>query len=108
MIRDREIAITIFVDVRDVQQALCCSLSLAYDHLRRAAGRDKGKRGMLRVPVHRWERYAEETFSGSNVGDERTAPRRLRPTRKQSVSSEEISQVIPITQPRTKSRRNQQ
>ncbi len=107
MIRDREIVITMFVDVRDVRQALGCSLSAAYDHLRRAAGRDKGKRGMLRVPVDQWERYAKETFGSQRRGERRAEPRKNRPkNRKTYPSQEESAQVIPITLPRTKPRKN--
>jgi len=67
MISNRDITITIYVTVKEVQRAIGCSRSAAYEHLRKAAGRDKGKRGMLRVPVDRWERYASETFGGKKA-----------------------------------------
>lgn len=31
--------------------------STAYEHMRRALGRPRGVRGVLRVPVHVWDRY---------------------------------------------------
>ena len=53
----RVLPITVFVSASDVMQALGCSRSLAYEHLRAAAGRPPGTRGLLRVPVAVWEDY---------------------------------------------------
>ncbi len=48
----RKLPLTVFVSVSDVQRALGCSRSAAYEHLRRAAGREQGVRGLLiRLPV---------------------------------------------------------
>lgn len=53
-------AITYWVAVSDVARALGCGRTTAYAHLRRAAGRRPGDRGLLRVPAPVWERYAAE------------------------------------------------
>ena len=55
-----ESAITYWVAVSDVARALGCGRTTAYAHLRRAAGRRPGDRGLLRVPAPIWERYAAE------------------------------------------------
>ena len=85
------IAITQFVTAADVMQALQCSRSTAYEHLRRAAGRLPGDRGMLRVAMATWERYAERTFGG--------VPTRLKPSGVASRGPVEQS-PIRITRPR--------
>jgi hypothetical protein len=43
--------LTMWVAAPEVRRALGCSRSLAYEHLRRAAGRPAGVRGLLRVPL---------------------------------------------------------
>ncbi len=43
--------VTVFVSAQEVRRALGCSRSLAYEHLRRAAGPEPGSRGLLRVPL---------------------------------------------------------
>ena len=58
----RVIPITVFVCAADVERAVGCSRSAAYDHLRRASGRAPGARGMLRVSIATWESYAEKTW----------------------------------------------
>lgn len=54
--------LTQWVNAQDVMEALSCSRSLAYKHLRCAAGRESSTRQILRVPVSLWERYAKERF----------------------------------------------
>jgi hypothetical protein len=108
--------VTVFVSAQEVRRALGCSRSLAYEHLRRAAGREPGVRGLLRVPLDVWERYAKEILacSGSSgvdasgtAGSTRTAvgspgARSAAIARPPSVSSASGSVMprIPITQPR--------
>lgn len=41
----------------DVMQRHQLARSTAYEHMRRALGRPRGVRGVLRVPVHVWDRY---------------------------------------------------
>ena len=53
----RALPITQFVGAAEVMAALGCSRATAYEHLRRAAARKPGDRGLLRVPVEVWERY---------------------------------------------------
>ncbi len=53
----RVLPITVFVSAADVMRALGCSKTVAYEHLRRAARRAPGTRGLLRVPVAVWEDY---------------------------------------------------
>ena len=89
-------AITQFVTVADVQEALQCSRTTAYEHLRRAAGRKAGDRGMLRVAVRTWERYVAQAFSEQA---RRPGPARARPATTPEVGP------IPITRPRTKPKR---
>jgi len=67
-----ELPITMFVSPADVMRALACSRSLAYEHLRRAARRERGVRGLLRVPVDVWERYAAEVFGCGSSGEARS------------------------------------
>ena len=66
----RELPLTLFVSVDDVRRALDCSRSLAYEHLRRAAGRAPGERGLLRVSVARWECYIREVYPCDSSDDE--------------------------------------
>ena len=54
-----------FITAQDVRRALQCSLSSAYAHLARAAGRQAGDRGLLRVTPATWEAYARRTFERS-------------------------------------------
>lgn len=56
--------LTQWVSAKDVQKALSCSRTLAYEYLRRAARRPFGTRGLLRVPVDVWEAYARQTLMG--------------------------------------------
>src|SRR6266852_3177668 len=67
----RDFPLTAFVRVKDVMRALGCSRSLAYEHLRRAAQRTPGARGLLRVPVRVWEKYVLEVYrcGSSSVGE---------------------------------------
>lgn len=65
--------ITQFIDASDVQRALKCSRSKAYEHLRRAAGRGPNERGMLRVPARLWERYVKEIFEWHGSGSARVS-----------------------------------
>src|SRR5215472_12003835 len=58
----RDFSLTAFVRVKDVMRALGCSRSLAYEHLRRAAQRVPGSRGLLRVPGRVWEKYVLEVY----------------------------------------------
>ncbi len=63
----RVLELTKWVGVVDVQAALGCSRTTAYEHLRRAAaqlGRPPGKRGLLRVSLEEWEHYASALLSG--------------------------------------------
>lgn len=62
----RVLPLTVWVAADDVQRALGCSRSLAYQHLARAAGRETGARGLLRVPIATWEAYAAATFGAAN------------------------------------------
>jgi hypothetical protein len=70
---ERRLDLAGYVRAKDVQQALGCSLSHAYEHLRRATG--KTGRCLLRAPVEVWEAYARLTFgahataAGWNGGD---------------------------------------
>src|SRR5229473_3793052 len=67
----RDFSLTAFVRVKDVMRALGCSRSLAYELLRRAAGRTSGTRGLLRVPVLVWERFVLEVYrcGSSSAGE---------------------------------------
>lgn len=58
----RNSTLTFWVAVSDVMEALACGRSTAYEHLRRAAGRRRGERGLLRVAAPVWERYAAENI----------------------------------------------
>ena len=51
----------------EAMQALGCSRSTAYEHLRRAAGRIEATGRLLRVPVEVWEHYVKENFSCSST-----------------------------------------
>ncbi len=62
--------ITMWVSATDVRRALGCSRALAYEHLRRASRRPPGERGLLRVPLDVWERYAREVLSCSGSSSE--------------------------------------
>jgi len=73
----RRSSITEFIDAGDVAHALKVSRSTAYEHLRRAAGRPPGSRGLLRVPVRVWERYVKEVFEWPSSG---SAARSIRPS----------------------------
>lgn len=64
--RRRLEGLTEFVSAREVRRLLGCKESLAYEHLRRAAGRQPGERGLLRVTKQVWERYALREFHMSN------------------------------------------
>lgn len=64
----RAAPITFWLAVDDVIHALGCSRTKAYEHLRRAAGRRPGERGLLRVPAPVWERYAFEHFGKGAQG----------------------------------------
>ncbi len=111
----RDFPLTAFVRVKDVMRALGCSRSLAYEHLRRAAQRMPGARGLLRVPVRVWEKYVLEAYQcGSTSGVEPGGAGILRmadvgsvqqsvETRRRPRSSPETgSETLPIriTQPR--------
>ena len=116
---ERGLAITQWVSVKDVMRALSCPRSTAYLHLRRASGRKPGERGLLRVPLEIWERYAQEEFQcqgstnagrsggrgsmmarGDGSGRRRTA--RTRTRRRASPSSEKCEEPIRVTRPGTK------
>ncbi len=56
------VPITGFVSYRDVMEAIRCSKSAAYRHLRKAVGRPNGTHKALRAPVDMWERYARRTL----------------------------------------------
>jgi len=106
--------VPMFVSAVEVRRSLGCSRSLAYEHLRRAAGREPGARGLLRVPLDVWERYEVLSCSGSSgvaasgtAGSTRTAgaspaPRGAAIARPPSASpgSGSATPPIPITQPR--------
>jgi hypothetical protein len=64
--RRRLDGLTELIGVTEVRRLLGCKLSLAYEHLRRAAGRQPGERGLLRVTKEVWERYALRAFHMSN------------------------------------------
>jgi hypothetical protein len=111
----RLLELTIFVSAADVQRALGCSRSMAYEHLRHAAGRDFGDRGMLRVSIPIWEAYVEEVFGCGSTSEARSGGAhstktefgdRSRPSaktkRRQSESLDRSSEMqqIPITRPR--------
>jgi hypothetical protein len=70
----RVLPITVFVSVDDVVAALGCSRSTAYEHLRRAARREAGARGLLRVPVAVWEDYLRETNGAPRLSGRSCAP----------------------------------
>ena len=55
---------TVWVAAVDVMRLLGCSRSAAYRHLRRAAGRGRGTRRILRVSVEMWEQYAAALLQG--------------------------------------------
>ncbi len=56
IVNSREVVMTAFIRAKDVQRALGCSRSLAYEHLRRAAGRTGDQLGLLRVSASDWEK----------------------------------------------------
>lgn len=64
--RRRLDGLTELIGVTEVRRLLGCKLSLAYEHLRRAAGRQPGERGLLRVTKAVWERYALREFNMSD------------------------------------------
>lgn len=118
------VPITVFVTADDVEGALGCARATAYDHLRRAARRCAGQRGMLRVPVAVWEAYVKEYFqcevgstsekkapsgrAGSTqatvngFSDRRAAPTAAPPRR--SSASSNVMPLIRLTQPRARPR----
>lgn len=120
------IPITVFVRAQDVEGALGCSRATAYEHLRQAARRPEGTRGMLRVPVAVWEAYVKEKFQcrsevgstseskalpggagttramASGVSDQRDAPTAAPPRR--SSASSNVMPLIRLTQPRARPR----
>src|SRR6266540_1922719 len=52
--------LTRYDHVQEVRRALGCSHSLAYEHLRRAAGREPTARAACLQPTRHVERYAKE------------------------------------------------
>ena len=60
-------SVTSFVGAKDVMRALGCSRSAAYDHLRRAGAAPR-QGGLLRIPLDRWERYANLHFGEGDDG----------------------------------------
>lgn len=52
------------VTAADVMAQLGCSRSAAYEHLRAAARREQGARGLLRVRLSVWESYCARNFGG--------------------------------------------
>jgi len=64
--------LTLFVSVEQVRLALGCSRSAAYEHLRRAARRLPGTRGLLRVPLRVWEGYVAEVFACGSPSEARS------------------------------------
>jgi len=64
----RVVPITIFIGVGDVIRALGCCRAKAYQLLREAAGRNRGERGMLRVPVYVWEQFIQEKLACPGPG----------------------------------------
>ena len=64
--RRRLDGLTELIGAAEVRRVLGCKLSLAYEHLRRAAGRQPGERGLLRVTKAVWERYALREFNMSD------------------------------------------
>ena len=71
----RVLPLPVYVAARDVVQQLGCSEAKAYQILRLAAGRPKGSRGMLRVPLARWSEFLEEKFACDCSDDGRAASR---------------------------------
>ncbi len=65
----RVLPMTVFVGVAEIIQALGCSRSTAYEHLRRAARRDGGHQGLLRVPLAEWENYIKEQLGCRSTGE---------------------------------------
>src|SRR5216684_2589735 len=111
----RDFSLTAFVRVKDVMRALGCSRSLAYELLRRAAGRTSGTRGLLRVPVLVWERFVLEVYrcgstsvvepggAGTSRTDNGRFAQRGAETRRLPSSSPETGSATPpirVTQPR--------
>jgi hypothetical protein len=90
--------LTRFVGARAVMQALDCSRSTAYEHLRRASGRLKAQKGLLRVAVAVWERYAAQTFG---AGEVQPTPRNKKDL---DALSFKATDAIRITRPRTRPR----
>lgn len=78
-----------YVGARDVVAQLGCSETVAYEHLRRAARRPSGARGLLRVKQSAWTRYLERHERGAGestdvvtaawMGIRHTQPRVKRP-----------------------------
>ncbi len=108
--------LTVFVGVEEVRRQLGCRESLAYEHLRAAAGRRPGERGLLRVSSVVWERYIlhELNMSNSTIRT-RPQPARFddRPTRRAHTMPAAGGPGMPripttnrisLTQPRTKRR----
>lgn len=66
--------LTQYYTVDQIQAALQCGRSTAYEHLRRATHRPEQLKGqMLRVSREQWERYAQERF-GCDSSDTKKAP----------------------------------
>lgn len=92
------INLPVFVDVHDVRKTMKCSRSVAYEHMRRAVGRQTGQRGQLRVPLYVWREYVDLHFNPKSVTVEVVE---LRPPRdRKSFATNRIR----ITRPRTKPR----
>ena len=73
-----------------VMVQLGCSRSAAYEHLRRAARRAEGARGLLAVPVSMWNRYVERITSGAQ---EPATPERWRRPKRPARSLPGVSGV---------------
>lgn len=62
-----------FVTVEEVMSDLEVSRSTAYDHMRRAVRRERGARGILRVPRAVWVVYKQRNSDAPAVVEQPTA-----------------------------------
>src|SRR5512132_1394745 len=75
LVSGRVLPLTKFVSVDDVIEALGVKRCTAYAHLRQAARRGPGARGLLRVPLLVWARSVAEVvgWESSSAGRSTTA-----------------------------------
>ena len=78
-----------FVCAADVVAQLGCARSTAYEHLRRAARRPPGSRGLLRVRASVWDRYVSR-LSGEPVAE---PTRWVRPLRRRTNPAPSVAGV---------------